>query len=95
MDDDCEYCRQWNREHPDAEPRSSCGPCDFCQAPGHVRAHPRQPTSVCVCRKHWDELTAPGYHFELYHLIYLILLGIAAVQLHPLLARLWQSLVSS
>jgi hypothetical protein len=34
-------------------------------------------------------LHASGYHFELYHLIYVIILGIAALQIYPLIARLW------
>ena len=89
MTDDCEYCRQWNQAHPAAEPRASCGPCAVCQAPGHLKAHPRQPTSLCLCRAHREELHASGYHFELYHLIYVAILGIAAIQIHPLVARLW------
>ncbi|MBK9594437.1 MAG: hypothetical protein IPO57_03455 [Rhodocyclales bacterium] len=89
MTDDCEYCRQWNQAHPEAEPRASCGPCAVCRAPGHLKAHPRQPTSLCLCREHWDELNAPGYHFELYHLIYVVIVGIAAIQIYPLVARFW------
>ena len=88
MTDDCDYCCQWNREHPDEAPRVSCGPCSACQAPVHLKAHPRQPTSSCLCQQHWDELNARGYHFELYHLIYVLILGIAAVQIYPLIARL-------
>jgi hypothetical protein len=88
MTDDCEYCRQWNKEHPESEPESSCGPCEICHAPGHLKAHPKQPTTLCLCQKHWNELNAPGYHFDLSHLIYVIILGIAAVQICPLIARL-------
>jgi len=89
MADDCEYCRQWNQDHPDEQPRAACGPCDVCAVPGHVGAHPRQPTSVCLCKAHWDKLSASGYHFELSHLIYVIIFGIAAIQLYPLVARSW------
>lgn len=89
MTAECNYCQQWNEEHPDAERRVSCGPCSVCQAPGHLKAHPRQPTSICLCQKHWDELNERGYHFELYHLIYLIVIGIAAIQIYPLIAKLW------
>ncbi len=85
----CSYCEQWNQEHPDAPPRDSCGPCVECQAAGHVRAHPRQPTSLCLCRHHWSKLSAPGYHFELYHLIYLVIGGIAAIQVVRALAPFW------
>lgn len=85
----CSYCEQWNREHPDAPPRHWCGPCVECQTPGHVRAHPRQPTSLCLCRHHWSKLSAPGYHFELYHLIYLVIFGLAALQVARFIAPLW------
>ena len=87
MHDECEYCRQWNRDHPQEAPRTSCGPCDFCQAPGHIGAHPRQPTSICLCDKHWAELTAPGYHFELSHLIYVAMAAIFVAVVYPVLAR--------
>lgn len=89
MIDDCEYCLQWNKDHPDEAPRVACGPCDVCRAPGHVGAHPRRPSSVCLCKAHWGALTARGYHFEPYHLIYVIIFGIAAAQIYPLIARLW------
>ena len=89
MTDDCEYCRQWNQAHPEAEPRASCDPCAVCQAPGHLKAHPRQPTSLCLCQAHRNELDASGYHFELYHLIYVVIVGIAAIQIYPLVARFW------
>jgi hypothetical protein len=89
MSEDCAYCRQWNHDHPDAAPKESCGPCDVCQADGHVKAHPRQPTSICLCQRHWNELNADGYHFELYHLIYLIISVIVAIQVYPLAARLF------
>lgn len=85
----CDYCPQWNRDHPEQPPRESCGPCVVCQAPGHLRAHPRNPTSICLCHTHEQALNAPGYHFELYHLIYVVILGIAAVQIYPFLARFW------
>ncbi len=85
----CIYCEQWNREYPDAPPRVSCGPCVECQAPGHLRAHPRQPTSLCLCRHHESTLSAPGYHFELYHLIYVVVIGIAAVQVARAIAPFW------
>ena len=91
MADDCDYCLQWNLEHSDEARRVSCGPCIVCQASGHLKAHPRQPTSICLCQKHWEELTSSAYHFELYHLIYVIILGIAAVQMYPLISRLWGS----
>jgi len=58
---------------------------------GHLRPHPRQPTSICLCQQHWDELTAAGYHFELYHMIYVLIFGIAVIQIYPLVARLWGS----
>jgi hypothetical protein len=87
MSSECEYCSQWNREHPQEAPRTSCGPCDFCQATGHIGAHPRQSTSICLCEKHWAELTAPGYHFELYHLIYLALGAIIVATVYPMIAR--------
>ncbi len=90
MNDDCDYCRQWNQEHPDEAQRVACGPCAVCQASGHLKAHPRQPTSICLCQKHWDELNGRGYHFELYHLIYVIVFGIAAVQIYSLIARFWE-----
>jgi hypothetical protein len=34
-------------------------------------------------------LNADGYHFELYHLIYLIISVIVAIQVYPLAARLF------
>lgn len=50
---------------------------------------PKAATSLCLCREHWDKLNASGYRFELYHLIYVAILGIAAIQIYPLIARLW------
>jgi hypothetical protein len=75
---DCPYCRDWSRAHPEAAPRLSCGPCETCGKPGHVGAHPRQPTSVCLCAEHWAALAARGYHFELYHLVYVVIGLVAA-----------------
>lgn len=89
MTDICDYCNKWNRDHPGEKQRDSCGPCVVCQAPGHLGAHPRQPTSICLCKNHWDDLNSPGYHFEFYHLIYAAILSIAAVQIYPIIARLW------
>ncbi len=86
--EDCEYCRQWNLSHPAEAARLACGPCDVCQAPGHIMAHPRQPTSVCLCQQHAHALGSSAYHFELYHLIYVLIFGLLALQLYPLLARL-------
>lgn len=85
----CGYCNAWNQEHPEAEQRYFCGPCNICQSPGHIGAHPRQPVSLCLCQQHWDELNTPGYHFELSHLIYVAIIGLALVQIYPLLARWW------
>lgn len=87
MRSECEYCNQWNREHPEAPPRTSCGPCDVCKAPGHVGAHPRQPASICLCERHWAELAAPGYRFELYHLVYVAVAAILAATVYPMIAR--------
>ena len=84
-----EYCRRWNRERPLASPRTACGPCDVCQAPGHVGAHPRQPTSVCLCERHWAEVSAPGYRFELYHLVYVAIAAIVVATLYPKMASLF------
>lgn len=84
MSDACPYCRDWNTAHPES-PRSACGPCETCGAPGHVAAHPRQPTSVCLCTAHHQAL-AEGWHFELYHLIYLLLGGLVLLQLWRLFA---------
>ena len=86
---DCEYCRKWNQENSESESQTSCGPCEICRAPGHLKAHPRKPASICLCQQHWDELNASGYHFDLSHLLYVIVLAIAAVQIYPLIARLW------
>ena len=85
MSDVCPYCRDWNAAHPEA-PRSACGPCETCGAPGHVAAHPRQPTSVCLCTAHHQALAADGWHFELYHLIYLLIGGLLLLQLWRLFA---------
>lgn len=78
---DCPYCRDWNREHPAEAPRTSCGPCETCGRPGHVGAHPRQPTSLCLCLEHWESLAARGYHFELNHLVYAVIGLLAATTL--------------
>lgn len=83
---ECAYCADWNREHPD-QARTECGPCEHCEAPGHIGAHPRQPTSLCLCRKHWDELASPGFHFELHHLIYWVILVIVATLLYTSITR--------
>lgn len=72
---------------PSAATPPSDGPCEFCRAPGLVGAHPRQPVSICLCQKHWDELAQPGYHFETYHLIYPLLMAALAVIFYPLVAR--------
>ncbi len=79
MTKSCDYCHQWNAEHPEAQ-RSACGPCEFCGAPGHIGAHPRQPGSLCLCEPHWQTLSSPGWHFELYHLIYLLIGGLVLLQ---------------
>jgi len=86
---DCAYCQQWNHEHPHEQPRVSCGPCEVCQAPGHVGAHPRLPTSHCLCPKHWEALNAPRFRFDLSHLIVVLVIGVAAAQLFAWLFRLW------
>ena len=84
---ECLYCDDWNRLHPQEAPRTSCGPCEFCTAPGHIGAHPRQPVSLCLCPAHWAELGAAGYHFELSHLIYVAMVLMLAASAYPLLAR--------
>lgn len=89
MDHECGYCRDWNRTSSPEDRRDSCGPCSVCQQPGHVRAHPRQPTSSCLCEKHWQELNSPGFRFELYHLIYLLVFGLIAIQIYSLVVRFW------
>lgn len=76
----CPYCRDWNEAHPEA-PRTSCAPCETCGAPGHIAAHPRQARSLCLCERHWQDLTAAGWHFELYHLIYVLIAGLVLAQL--------------
>ncbi len=81
---DCPYCRDWNREHPAEAPRTSCGPCETCGRPGHVGAHPRQPTSHCLCPEHWESLVSRGFHFELYHLVYVVIGLLAASALYRL-----------
>lgn len=83
----CGYCEDWNRRHPNAPPRTSCGACASCGAPGHIGAHPRRPASICLCEGHWAELTAPGYRFELYHLVYLFVLLTFAAIAYPLVAK--------
>lgn len=87
MQFECGYCNDWNRDHPQESPRASCGPCDVCKAPGHVGAHPRQPVSLCLCEKHWSELTDDGYHFETYHLIYVLIVVIFVAVTYPIVAR--------
>lgn len=87
--EDCSYCAEWQRQHPDQPPRHACGPCERCGAPGHVGAHPRQAVSLCLCPRHWAALAAPGYHFELYHLIVPIVIGSFVAIIWPLLARLF------
>ena len=84
---ECLYCDDWNHQHPQDTPRTACGPCEFCKAAGHIGAHPRQPVSLCLCRAHWAEITAPGYHFEISHLIVAFLLLILAAIAYPLIAR--------
>jgi hypothetical protein len=83
---DCEYCRHWNSVHPDETPRTACGPCEFCQAPGHVGAHPRQPCSICLCAEHWAELTGPGFHFDMSHVTFVLILLIIAAIAFPAIA---------
>jgi hypothetical protein len=85
----CAYCRDWNAAHPDEPARTACGPCDHCQAPGHIGAHPRQACSVCLCETHWAEISKPGLHFDLSHIIVIIVLGFAAASLWPIIARWW------
>lgn len=85
----CLYCADWNRAHPDEPPKTACGPCEFCGEPGHIGCHPRRPTSMCLCERHWRELST-GFHFELYHLIPLIVLGLLAAIIYPQVMR-WLS----
>jgi len=40
---------------------------------------------MCLCPEHWEEIARKGYHFELYHLIY-VLIGLIAF---AVLYRLW------
>ena len=37
-------------------PKGYCGLCEVCEKPGHLRAHPRLPTTGEWCDKHWNEL---------------------------------------
>jgi hypothetical protein len=37
-------------------PIGYCGLCDICGKPGHMRAHPRLPTTGRWCDEHWNEL---------------------------------------
>jgi hypothetical protein len=33
------------------------GICEICGKPGHMRAHPRLPTTGAWCDEHWESLT--------------------------------------
>jgi hypothetical protein len=59
------------------------------QAECDVGAHPRQPTSVCLCERHWAEVSAPGYRFELYHLVYVAIAAIVVATAYPMVASLF------
>ncbi len=39
-------------------PEGYCGICEVCGRPGHLRAHPRAPTSGAWCDAHWEELSS-------------------------------------
>jgi hypothetical protein len=38
-------------------PKGYCGICEICGKPGHMRAHPREPTTGAWCDEHWNDLT--------------------------------------
>lgn len=55
------YCKERASNQELAEemkdiPIGYCGLCDVCGNPGHMRAHPRTPTTGVWCDKHWLEL---------------------------------------
>ena len=37
-------------------PMGYCGLCDVCGEPGHMRAHPKSPTTGAWCDNHWIEI---------------------------------------
>lgn len=37
-------------------PEGYCGFCDICGKPGHMRAHPRSPTTGAWCDEHYSDL---------------------------------------
>jgi len=61
-------------------PDGYCGFCDVCGKAGHMRAHPRSPTTGSWCDEHYDDLLSYRI-FTLNDIIppllFVVLLGIA------------------
>lgn len=55
------YCKERESNPKIAEemkdiPVGYCGLCEVCGKPGHMKAHPRLPTTGAWCDTHWEEL---------------------------------------